>query len=517
MPTNIDADFLFPTPSAPPSVLSPYNWPGVSPGSTQALKEVLKDNHERWHIFFNEKGFHNHASHRSLAIWSLGADPAIIRAGYKTDCGLQRPAYKSPEEITEENFAQHLGDERFWDAYLNFFTDRVRKDGIDKTFETFIFSKKYNIGKEEMLTRFMSGLVHPLIHTGYGAEFDIPGMVIEGLAQTCVHQADVSKILPPSFFEPIPTAPTVTNGTHGDNVHALTILARVAADSRLSLPKDLNELALVQNIIDDHSDLIREYASQWTIDIQKPGEIERKVEEITWMNVVMYGVAGWTWAQQVKQGQEGEFNADFFLAHLVTSVAFLPSLLGRLRHSPHSQVLLLRGYLAVVLSWYIARARPGLDVEAFFKSSSATAYPLPIHTLPTPHEGALPGKGKIQAQVPDPWLPLVQSSVVHPDEHLPKAVRALAAWSGKFGTAPAGTFSGPQGKGGIRTELPGAEYLDGTLFIRVAGLTVARMGRVGQGEAPADFWDRLGFYLDPERAKEARKRMQAVILERASM
>jgi len=532
MPKNVDAAFLFPTPSAHPSALSPYHWPGVSPESTQALKDVLRANHERWHIFFNDKRFHNHTAHRALAIWALGADPAVIRAAYDHDCKEQRPAYKSPQEITEHNFEEHLSDERYYDAYLNFFTDQVRAHGIDKTLEKFIFSRKYNVGKKAMLGLFLAGLLHPMIHTGYGAEFDLPGIFIEGLAQACVHRPDVYKLLPISFFESIysisdkilaNTPNSVANATRkveqiaghlgsgasigkevlsaaqgGNNVHALTILARVMADSTLDLPQDHEELTAVQGVIDKHADRIRDYASQWTIDIQRSGEVDRKVEEIAWMNTVMYGIAGWTWAQKVKHGKDGEFNADFFLAHLVTSPIFLPSLLARVRHSPHSQILLLRSYMAVCLSWYIARGRPELDIPAFFTSSTATAYPLPVNSLPTPHKDALPGQDTPQARIPDPWFPLVQTTLVHPDEHLPKAVRALATWASKFGTTPAGTFAGPSqvamDKGAIKTELPGAEYLDGTLFVRVAGLTVARMGRVGQGEAAAEFWDRTGFY-----------------------
>ncbi|KAF9446677.1 hypothetical protein P691DRAFT_794239 [Macrolepiota fuliginosa MF-IS2] len=515
-------------------------WPGISPGSTQALREVLKDNHERWHIIFNDKGFHNHSAHRALAIWSLGGDAEIIGAAYKRDCGMQRAAYASPEEITEQNFAKYLGDERFYDGYVNFFTDRIREQGIEKTLQTFVFSKKYNVGTEEMLSRFWAGLVHPMIHVGYGAEFELPGLVAEGLAQACIHPPDVSQLFPPSFFESIYLIPVprtsdmlATKATRklaqvaahlgynsslsreGDDVHALTILARVLADPRLTFPTNLREHYILQNTVADHGDLIRDYASQWTIDIQKPGELERKIEELAWALTVMYGVAGWTYAQQVGQGQVGEFNADFFLVHLVTSVAFLPSLLARLYQLPYSQLLLLRSYLAVCLAWYIARAKPKVDIRAFYESSSATDYPLPINSLPTPHETAFPGQDKSQSRVPDPWLPLVQTTVVHPDEHLPKAIRALAAWASKFGATSAGTFSGPQGKGTVKVELPGAEYLDGTLFIRVAGLTVARLGRVGQGEAPAEFWDRTGFYKDPQRIAERKKRMEAVAVERS--
>ena len=69
-----------------------------------------------------------------------------------------------------------------------------------------------------MLDRFLSGLLHPIIHTGYGAEFRLPGMVVEGiylrvqesknttqlmtgLAQTAVHVPASTDLIPPSLFE----------------------------------------------------------------------------------------------------------------------------------------------------------------------------------------------------------------------------------------------------------------------------------------------------------------------------
>ncbi|KXN91320.1 Oxidoreductase AflY [Leucoagaricus sp. SymC.cos] len=563
MPADLDGNFLFPTPSSPPSTLSPYHWPGVSPESTRALKNMLIDNHKRWHIFFSDEGFHNHSAHRSIAIWSLGADPAVITAAYELDCKEQRPAFESPEPITNSNFEEHLGDARFYDAYINFFGQYTRKHGIDKTLETFMFSKECNSRNTEMLSRFLSGLLHPLIHAGYGAEFSLPGMLVEGKRTASRKPAYIHRTYPGSFpkffFDTIysikggipSSAPgllsSVTrevgqvaahleadavSANGGADVHALTILARVAADSRLTLPKDLDELMIVQNVIADHAEIIRDYAMQWSIDLKRPGEINRKVEEISWMNATIFGIAGWTWSQQVEHCKEGGFNADFFFLHLVTSAAFIPSLLARISHSPHSQILL-RSYLAVSLSWYITRARPKLDVRGFFTSSTATAYPLPINTLPTPHQDALPGQDKVETRVPDPWLPIVQTTVVHPDSHLPKAIRALASWASSFGSTPAGTFSGPQSTGvgiadtalgigtnlpsakrnTIVTELPGAEYLDGSLFICTAGLTIARMGRVGQGEVAGDFWDFGGFFEDPKLTEEAVRRVKARIFD----
>jgi len=43
------------------------------------------------------------------------------------------------------------------------------------------------------------------------------------------------------------------------------------------------------------------------------------------------------------------------------------------------------------------------------------------------------------------------------------------------------------------TELKDAELIDGTLFIRAAGLTAGRLGWVREGESPTS-WDTRGFF-----------------------
>lgn len=54
---------LFPAPSVLPlSKIGPSVWPGISPESTASLQAVLKDNHEKWHIFINERGFHKYVA-----------------------------------------------------------------------------------------------------------------------------------------------------------------------------------------------------------------------------------------------------------------------------------------------------------------------------------------------------------------------------------------------------------------------------------------------------------------------
>ncbi|KAG1857841.1 hypothetical protein F4604DRAFT_1193156 [Suillus subluteus] len=49
---------LFQTPQPPLAPICPQRWPGIDAESTKMLLKVLEDNHSRWHIFFNYKGFH---------------------------------------------------------------------------------------------------------------------------------------------------------------------------------------------------------------------------------------------------------------------------------------------------------------------------------------------------------------------------------------------------------------------------------------------------------------------------
>jgi hypothetical protein len=51
---------------------------------------------------------------------------------------------------------------------------------MSATLEKYIFSPDANAGKAAMLSRFFSGLLHPLIHFGHGPEFGLPGLAAEG-------------------------------------------------------------------------------------------------------------------------------------------------------------------------------------------------------------------------------------------------------------------------------------------------------------------------------------------------
>ncbi|KAF9467641.1 hypothetical protein BDZ94DRAFT_1305265 [Collybia nuda] len=492
------AQDLFPTPSPAPSKLSPRFWPGISPRSTESLRNLLRDNHDRWHVYFDPKGFHNHSAHFLLAQWTLGADASILEAAYKLECEYQRPSFDSPEPITVNNFKDHLGDDNYYKSYRAFFTEVVNTKGPVAAIEEYIFDLKMNFDpsrgsdkQPEMLNRFFDGLVHPMIHVGYGLEFGLPGMVVEGLSSAAIHHADTSSVITRSLFEAkgVPIIETLTShlpsalklsseDVSSSNVHAFTILARMLKDPQLNVT-EAPELALqiYTDTMRTHGERVNKYVREWTVNTADPKEVECKIEELVWTMVMIYGIPGWT--------EGGDFNADFFHMHLVTSSLFLSSLAAQL--NPTSQELLLRGYFAAALGWWVGRGRPSFDIAKFFAAD--TGHPTPLGPLPTPSKTALPSPTSPVATTPNPWLPIIQTSIVHRDDHLPKLQRSLAHYATLYGLRSSGQadFS--------NTELPDADKLDGTLFLRVAGLTSKRVGRVREGEEPfSRSWDRPGFY-----------------------
>ncbi|KAJ3502581.1 hypothetical protein NLJ89_g8819 [Agrocybe chaxingu] len=262
--------------------------------------------------------------------------------------------------------------------------------------------------------------------------------------------------------------------SEGKDVHAFTVLSRVLNDDRLAPTRAYSQLGLFQDVMDAHSPTISSYVDQWTLG----GDLDKKVEELLWMQALIYGVSG--------VEKSGPYNADFFHMHLVTSSLSLPHVFSLLKRN--SQVLLLRAYLAYSLAWYIGRGRPPLDIKSFF-SDPETLHPSAPGPRPTPDKDVHPSPTSPYAITPNPWLQIMQSTLVHPDYHLFKFQRAFAEYAAIWGHVEKGYFKD--------TELKDAELIDGTLFVRAAGLTAGRMGWVREGEpqfSEGTIWDRRGFF-----------------------
>jgi hypothetical protein len=235
----------------------------------------------------------------------------------------------------------------FYRGYVTFFSKQVSEKGAARTLEEFVFSEKYNFqeGRDastqpEMLARLFDGVVHAFIHVGHGVEFGLKGMLVEGtlsptqrdeysklgfqgLSLAAVHDVHVKECLPRSLFAPssiisvddianrlssfaldapAPTNTPTVSKTGG--VHVFDIVARIVKDDRFNHKAPADIVTQFTEIITQHFPALREYAEQWTVDLNQPGEVERKMEELVWFNSLAYGVGGST---------PNGFQPDFYL------------------------------------------------------------------------------------------------------------------------------------------------------------------------------------------------------------
>jgi hypothetical protein len=175
--------------------------------------------------------------------------------------------------------------------------------------------------------------------------------------------------------------------------------------------------------------------------------------------------------------------------HLVTSAIFIPSLLNTL--SPRSAAIILKTYFTIALVLYIARGRPALPVAEFYANTSARPQPPSVSSNWHPAKDTLtPNR-----TTPNPWLAIIQTTLVHPDEHLCKLQRALWHFADVYGGARQGSFAEMDVQSSGNASGIGLKELDGTLFIRAAGLTANRLGWMREGQEKRG-WDNGGFFGD---------------------
>lgn len=65
---------------------------------------------------------------------------------------------------------------RLWNDFLEFFDKIVKEEGMEKVFNYYAFHP-------QLFPRLFGGAFHPVIHLGYGIEFQIPIIVSEGKRQ----------------------------------------------------------------------------------------------------------------------------------------------------------------------------------------------------------------------------------------------------------------------------------------------------------------------------------------------
>ncbi|KAG9308192.1 hypothetical protein JVU11DRAFT_12309 [Chiua virens] len=480
---------LFPGVKPPPSLLAPGRVPNCGPEATAALLKALRITTSGAMSFSTSSVS---TIHRLLAIHALGASAPVINASYEdTHLDHLRVAFVAPNKvtITDDTFTDYLGNDHYYNAYLDYFHRVVLQPGanISDILEKYIFSSHYNVrtpkqGTEqpEMLNRFLEILIHPIIHVGYGAEFGIMGLIAEGLAWTSVHPAGattpITRLLFTQRTTPISELEKQEPGwmpKAGLRLRALNILTLMVRDPRFfgNRTLDKHEFAAM---LESHGEIFVKYGELWDCQIETQEDLEARMEELIWAAMLMYGVGSW-------DGNEAEYRADFFTAHIVTSVLFIPTICRYL--SRESQTKLLRAHFLTSITWWVVHGRPSFALKDFTSRplppvpnapSSKYSNALP-GILPTPAACALSSTTPYAGNA-NPWYAILADALVHPNEHLCKVHRE------------AGFVLESLSKDGVDVN-PEYGYLDGSVFLRTAWLTTAALGWVTHGKENTGAWN----------------------------
>jgi len=126
--------------------------------------------------------------------------------------------------------------------------------------------------------------------------------------------------------------------------------------------------------------------------------------------------------------------------HLLTSSMTL-TLYMAVISSPTSKSLLLHAYFTCSVAYYIAQGRHELPICSFFVAPILTDFPGPAVN---PTASAFPDPTSPFAETPNLWLKIIQSALVHPDDHLCKVQRTLAHYGSLYGHIAAGEFKGTE-------------------------------------------------------------------------
>lgn len=280
------------------------------------------------------------------------------------------------------------------------------------------------------------------------------------------------------------------------------VSAKASADPRLSLleilrqvydspilkppmPYDANALLsarIKSTLTDERLEEIQRICSQFCVD-DSLGELEfdKKLEECIWVSTLLLFATG-------REGRRPRL--DFFLMHLVTSSLLMKPFLEVLKNPSHKAELL-RAYLPLMIAVIMSRGRPVIKPDLLMSYSDV---PRPPQPLAEPHKTAIGNPRDDNSY--NPWPALIESSLYAPDAHVLKTLRTLIFAARKYGDTPAGGAIGAfLSKDSNKESHIGTSKMDGSIFVRAAGMLLNSMGWVNYGQEAKE-WDRSALGWD---------------------
>lgn len=129
--------------------------------SAQKVTALLKENHEKFHTYWNFKGYHNHQTHYLLTAYALGASPSKLQDAFDTNAHYQRPLATADEQrvqklYDDDYFLSLMSKEDYYADYLEFFKRKFHEEAWRAVVHRYMFSRTKLA--DEMLVRLFAGM-----------------------------------------------------------------------------------------------------------------------------------------------------------------------------------------------------------------------------------------------------------------------------------------------------------------------------------------------------------------------
>jgi hypothetical protein len=280
----------------------------------------------------------------------------------------------------QAKFKTYLGKEQYYHDFLEFFQREMETSSWQDVLNRYLFAK--DEAADDLLCRAFAGFLHPLIHIGFGVEFQQPAIVAEGLAQAAVHDIYMTK-----FFLP---AEKAAEGKRSQPCTSIADLLDGIHDDKelLAAPKWSDGNKLRDGIIARAAERMVSYTLRFHI---KPAELDEKTAEM--INAAAYYTGG---AQ--REGYQVKY--DFYYMHSVNCSIFFSAFLKQDWITEENKCRLLEWKVWNDLAMYASRRNPDirLDIVRNYKPKQSSG-----------------------------WDSIIERVMAFPDDgHASKLVRALA-------------------------------------------------------------------------------------------
>ena len=230
----------------------------------------------------------------------------------------------------------------------------------------------------------VAGVIHPLIHFGFGIEFQQPAVIAEALAQAICHN---------KFFGPflLRSEQLTKEKTHEEGSSLIDLMREIREDPSL-YDEDYWDGgdSLNDKILADAPQKLCEIAAKWRVDVK---DLDEKTAEMINVNAFLTGAA---------QRPDKEVKLDFFFIHCVNASIFFSAFNAQTWLSAENKARLLEWKGRSDLLTYASRLAPELhpdEIANYTPRQSGMTWPLLIERT---------------------------NKISHDDGHIPKLIRALA-------------------------------------------------------------------------------------------